>query len=101
MILTSFLIFEIKFDNYAGVLQKEEISEMLSSDDEKEEMESHYVLPPAGEQDSEDRGPGADGDGEVERYDHVHVGEHVEEDPVVTFQDHTEALQCNESPLLT
>ena len=99
MILTSFLIFEIKFDNYAGVLRKEEISEMLSSDDEKEE--SHYVLPPAGEQDSEDRGPGADGDGEVERYDHVHVGEHVEEDPVVTFQDHTEALQCNESPLLT
>ena len=44
-------------------LGKDQINAILSDDDRDER---HYVLPPAGEQDSGDEGPGGGGDGEVE-----------------------------------
>ena len=46
---------------FARGLRNEEITELLTDDDREER---HYVLPPAGDQDSEDEGHGADSDRE-------------------------------------
>ena len=83
---------------FARGLRNEEITEMLTDDDTREER--HYVLPPAGDQDSEDEGHGDDGDREEGEPNHPPI-------PTIVFQHlncfqmNMEALQLPERLLFT